>query len=75
MRPAPTDGFEHTLRARDEARQREILCGVQHVDEMVRNPGTLRGTRLGRSDIETTIDLQRVAADEFAAKRLGKFDC
>jgi len=41
---------------------------------MVWHTGALGGTRFGRGDIEAAIDLQRVAADEFAAERLGKFD-
>ncbi len=41
---------------------------------MVRYPGTIFSARLGRSDIETTIDLEGVAADELAPERLGEFD-
>jgi len=40
----------------------------------VRHPGTILCARLGRSDVETTIDLERVAADELAPERLGELD-
>ena len=74
MRPAAADGLDHPFRTTDETRQREVVFGVQFVDEMVRHPGTIFCARLGRSYIETTIDLEGVATDELAPERLGEFD-
>jgi len=41
---------------------------------MVRHAGAFGGTRLGRGDIESTVDLQGITADQFAAERFGKLD-
>ena len=75
LRPAPAHGFEHSLGEADETRQGEIVFRIHSVDEVVRDAGAFRGTRLGRGDIETTIDLQRVAPDELASQRFRESDC
>lgn len=64
-RAATGDLPDESIRLLDEASNVPPLPGIEHVDEVVRDRGPLSGSRLGRSDIETAVDLTGVGGDDF----------
>ena len=47
------------------------MLGIQHVEHVVRNRETFGERWFGGADIETPIQLERIAIDDFPAESLG----
>ena len=72
-RPAAGRDRRHGLaRQAPVVRGREVLVGVDHVDEVMRDGRPLRAGRLRAPDVEPAVHLQAVAGHDLAAARRGQ---
>jgi hypothetical protein len=72
-----TPAFSHFRRSLmgqiDVLRNAELFGRRDQIEQMVRHGGAVLATRLGRADIEATIDGHRVEREDFAPQQLGQF--